>query len=320
MRTALGALALTLAAPVAASDLVLGLPVDCSLGSTCHIQQFVDRDPGPGVIDYQCGGLTYDGHKGTDFALPTLMDMQNGVDVIASAPGVVRAIRDGMQDIVFSDSNAASVDGRECGNGVVIEHKDGWETQYCHMKSGSVQVRKGDQVARGDALGQVGLSGRSEFPHLHLAVRKNGEVVDPFNTVTTRSCDASATSLWEDTPPYVPGGVIYAGFSAGVPSYDAVKDGTASKATLAPDAAGLVVFLYAFGGLKGDEIQISITGPEGEILEQATELDKDQAQFFQAAGKRLTSTRWPAGTYEGTVSLTRGDTALDRQTVEISID
>jgi D-3-phosphoglycerate dehydrogenase len=46
--------------------------------------------------------------------------------------------------------------GRECGNGVVIAHEDGWETQYCHMRRGSVAVQPGERVARGQTLGLVG--------------------------------------------------------------------------------------------------------------------------------------------------------------------
>lgn len=60
---------LALAAPVAAKDLSLTLPIDCVLGDTCYVQQFADRDAGSDHSDYNCGTLTYDGHKGTDFAL-----------------------------------------------------------------------------------------------------------------------------------------------------------------------------------------------------------------------------------------------------------
>lgn len=60
--------------------------------------------------------------------------MQNGVNVIAAAPGTVAGFREGVDDVVYSDENAADVDGIECGNGVVISHGAGWVTQYCHLK------------------------------------------------------------------------------------------------------------------------------------------------------------------------------------------
>ena len=155
----LAILLLTLAAPVVASDLVLQLPIDCELQKTCHIQHLVDRDPGQKVSDFRCGGLSYDGHKGTDFALPSFEAMRRGVDVLAAAPGVVTALRDGMPDAIFSSNTAGEIAGRECGNGVVIRHDGGWETQYCHLQKGSVAVSKGDQVVAGMALGKVGLRG-----------------------------------------------------------------------------------------------------------------------------------------------------------------
>src|SRR5262249_35663984 len=47
----------------------LGLPIDCEVGRSCVIQNYVDHDPSPNARDYQCGTLTYDGHNGTDFRL-----------------------------------------------------------------------------------------------------------------------------------------------------------------------------------------------------------------------------------------------------------
>ena len=76
----------------------LALPLDCTLGESCFIQNYVDDDPGPGAADFTCGALTYDGHKGTDFALTSIAAMEAGVTVRAAAPGVVRGVRDGMPD------------------------------------------------------------------------------------------------------------------------------------------------------------------------------------------------------------------------------
>src|SRR5574340_591175 len=75
------------------------MPLNCEYGKTCFIQNYVDHDPGPGRADYRCGRLSYDGHHGTDFRLRDEVDMERGVYVVAAAPGVVKAIRDGMADI-----------------------------------------------------------------------------------------------------------------------------------------------------------------------------------------------------------------------------
>jgi len=304
------------AAPVAAGDPVLSLPIDCTLGETCYIQNHVDRDPGPGVLDYTCGDLGYDGHKGTDIGLLSMADMHNGVNVLAAAPGVVRGWRDGVADVGPTDATA----GQECGNGVVLRHEDGWETQYCHMKSGSVLVQKGQIIQRGEVLGEVGLSGRTEFPHVHLSVRHDGAVVDPFDLAQLATCGTSGGSLWQTAPDYTPGGLLGAGFSSGIPDYQDIKDGTAAQAELAADATGLVVYGYGFAGQKGDVMDMQITGPEGQIITQGVELKKDQALFFRAIGKRLKQARWPAGEYRATVTMRRGTTVLGQRQIQMTIN
>lgn len=323
MRAAICAALLTLAAPVAASDLVLDFPVDCTLGEDCHIQQFVDRDPQGGATDFTCGTLSYDGHKGTDIALPTLADLDRNVDVLAAAPGRVRGLRNTMPDTGYNDATASQIEGRECGNGVVLVHDGGWETQYCHLKQGSVTVAQGDEVAAGDVLGQIGLSGRTEFPHVHLSVRKDGVVVDPFShnpdgDDQTAGCGVGGDSLWRSTPAYVAGNLIGIGFSDAVPDYADVKAGTASKTDLNTGSPALVVFGYAYGGQAGDTVEIALIGPQAEIVRQEMTLERNQAQFFRASGRRLRGDAWPAGTYEGIVTLKRGGAIID--TAQSTID
>ena len=320
MRAALAALCLSLAAPAAAGDFALGLPIACTLGEDCHIQHYVDADPGPGAQDYRCGTLSYDGHKGTDFALTDLSAMVAGVPVLAAAPGVVTALRDGMADGAYYRGDTEAVAGRECGNGVVIDHGDGWETQYCHMRQGSVQVAEGARVEQGDVLGAVGLSGKSDFPHAHLSVRHNGQVIDPFAPEGVRCGEAVDADLWQQTPGYEPGGLIAAGFAPGLPSYEAIKAGRAAVSGLAPDAPALVLYGYAFGGQAGDVIRIVIDGPAGTLTDQSAELEKDQAQLFRAAGKRQPQGGWPVGRYSGFVSLMRDGEEIDRAEVGIAIE
>ncbi|WP_098410577.1 M23 family metallopeptidase [Thioclava sp. ES.031] len=162
------------------------MPVECTLGQDCYIQNYVDRDPGPGARDAGCGGLTYDRHKGTDFALLTEAQMQAGVQVIAAAPGRVIATRDGEPDGAYASGQTAA--GKECGNGIVIDLGHGWQTQYCHLRDGSISVTRGDQVAAGAPLGLVGQSGKAEFPHLHLSLRHDDTVIDPFDPVMQDGC------------------------------------------------------------------------------------------------------------------------------------
>ena len=55
------------------------LPIDCEIGVSCFIQNYVDRDPTPGRADYRCGHLSYDKHKGTDIRIRDLVAMRGGV-------------------------------------------------------------------------------------------------------------------------------------------------------------------------------------------------------------------------------------------------
>lgn len=314
------ALILATAAPWPVQALDLAQPIDCTLGDTCYIQNHVDHDPGPQVSDFACGLRAYDGHDGTDFALPTLADMAGGVDVLAAAAGTVRGLRDEMADIAQGGDGAPDVTGRECGNGVVITHPDGWETQYCHMRLGSITVQPGQQVAAGDVLGQVGLSGQTEFPHVHLAVRQNGVSVDPFDPDGSITCGApAADTLWSAPLSYTPGGLIGVGFADAVPDYAAVKAGTADRA-LTRDSPALVLWGFLYGGRAGDQVVLTVVGPSGPIVEHAELLERSQAQLFRAAGLRAPDPGWPAGQYDGTVRLIRDGSQIAELTRSLQID
>lgn len=321
MRTgALASLALTLVAgPLAARDILLNPPIACDLETDCYIQQYVDHDASDGAMDFRCAPLSYDTHKGTDFALRSLKQMAAGVDVIPAAPGTVRATRDGMSDQFYTPDLAEEIEGKDCGNGLVIDHGGGWSTQYCHLKQGSVQVRKGDRVNLTTVLGQVGLSGRTQFPHVHMTLRKNRQVVDPFDPDGKITCGAPSTdTLWQDPPPYRPGGILRVGFADAVPDYSDVKAGTAHTSALTPKAPAIVVFAYVFGGRAGDRITFRIDGPEGVFMDETVTLEKDQAQLFRAVGKRRRAD-WSSGLYNGTASLIRDETVINSEQSELTI-
>jgi hypothetical protein len=114
-------------------------PVACEIGRNCVIQQYVDHDPGSGTRDYTCGTLVNDGHNGTDIRVPDLATQRAGVDVLAAADGAVLRTRDEMPDVSVATAGHTSVEGRNCGNGLLIDHGGGWETQYCHLARGSVR-------------------------------------------------------------------------------------------------------------------------------------------------------------------------------------
>ncbi|SHI52207.1 M23 family metallopeptidase [Wenxinia saemankumensis] len=317
-RPILTAALLSLPMAAAAQDPALGWPVECTLGEDCFLQNYVDADPGPGAADFTCGPQSYEGHQGTDIALRSNAAMDAGVEVRAAAAGIVLGLRDGEPDSAQGRPGVPDVAGRECGNGVLIDHGNGWQTQYCHMASGSLVVREGQQVAAGDPLGRIGLSGNTEFPHLHLTVRRDGVVVDPFAPLAEGACGEAGEPLWLDPVGYDPGGLVSAGVATAVPDFVAVKDGTAR------DVPGrgepLVLWAQVHGGRTGDVLVLRVAGPDGEGLVDHSELlERDQARLFRAAGLRAPEGGWAPGRYEGTATLTRDGTELERRPIAFEI-
>jgi hypothetical protein len=101
----------------------LELPIDCDVGRSCFIQNYTDHDTSTVVRDYACGHETYDGHDGTDFRLPSMMQERAGVAVRAAADGQVLRTPDGMPDVSVRTMGFDQTKGRECGNAVIIAHR-----------------------------------------------------------------------------------------------------------------------------------------------------------------------------------------------------
>src|SRR5688572_5478938 len=208
----------------------LALPLDCTPGEDCWVVRYVDLDPGPGAKDYMCGGLTSDGHQGTDFAIRNLAVMAEGVQVRAAAAGVVEGLRDGQPDISVADRGPEQVEGQECGNGIRIGHGEGWITLYCHLRRGSIMVAQGDRVEVGQPLALVGLSGETSFPHLHLQIQQDERLVDPFvGPAPPDGCGRQYEPLWRPDVmarlDYRPVVLTNAGIATAAPEIDDVRRG-----------------------------------------------------------------------------------------------
>jgi len=97
-------------------------------------------------------------HWGMDFTAP------RGTPVYASGDGKV-----------IQADNTASGYGRH----IRIDHGYGYVSLYAHLYK--YNVRKGNKVKRGDLIGFVGSTGRSEAPHLHYEVFKDDQRINPIN-------------------------------------------------------------------------------------------------------------------------------------------
>ncbi len=94
-----------------------------------------------------------------------------GKPVLASANGWVVNFVDGIEDNPIGQINTRE----NWGNFVVISHGFGIFSMYCHIKKGTIKVKNGEWLAKGDKLGLVGNSGRSAVPHLHFNVQRGAE-------------------------------------------------------------------------------------------------------------------------------------------------
>ncbi|OAN73158.1 hypothetical protein A8B78_18980 [Jannaschia sp. EhC01] len=292
----------------------LAFPVDCVLGETCMIQQLVDHDPGPDAQDFLCGSMSYDGHQGTDIRVPDMEALARGIPILAAAPGTVLGTRNGVPDT----GTGGFPDGQDCGNGVLIEHENGWQTQYCHMAQGSVAVAQGDTVETGQPIGEMGFSGNTEFPHLHITVRHNGEVIDPFAPIDSGTCDSDVT-LWADDIPLSPGGILSIGFAQAMPTFEAIQAGSADADALSATGEAIIIWGFFHSGRTGDIVTATITAPDGTTYHtQDITLERTQAQLFRASGRRIRDAL-PVGVYTGTVSLTRDGILVDEETTTISV-
>lgn len=313
---------------VAAERPTFALPLVCEINNNCFIQQYVDVDSGPSAKDYTCGSVTYDGHKGTDFRVRTLKDAARGVAVIAAADGIVRALRDGELDrLIESERDRRAVADKECGNGVVINHGDGWETQYCHLRKGSVTVREGQRVRRGQQIGYVGFSGDAGFPHVHFQVRHTGQVIDPFGGRTfADGCDAhTAQALWQGSLikdlSYETAQILEFGFAADRVNMQDLVAGTLSPLMPSRNAPALVIYVWLINLLGGDKVLLSISGPDGRLVtRELPPLERNRAQQMFFAGKRRPATGWPPGTYVGYVDITRDGKSVRRMESLIDIE
>jgi murein DD-endopeptidase MepM/ murein hydrolase activator NlpD len=98
--------------------------------------------------------------------------MHEGMDFTAKIGTPIFATGDGV--VAKADNTVSGY-----GNHVVIRHGFGYETLYGHLSK--YKCRAGQRVKRGDIIGLIGSTGRSEGPHLHYEVHKNGTAVNPLN-------------------------------------------------------------------------------------------------------------------------------------------
>ena len=318
-------LALAVFAPRPAAAQSFALPIDCSVGPTCKVQNYVDWDAGPGAADPMCGPLTYQGHDGLDFRAPASMAAR-GVAVLAPAAGVVTAVRDGEADGAFLRGGASAITGRDCGNGLRIDHGGGWSTQLCHLRRGSLRVREGARVTQGQPLGLVGLSGHTQFPHVHMALRRNNQTLDPLtgSPLGQGRCGASAARVGAHWAASARSALSYRGaqwfalgFTGGEPNAGDIE---AAPANASRNAPALVFWALASGPNNADVLRVRLYGPNGALVAEGSRTQpRAQAQASVFAGRRTPPGGWPAGVYRGEATLMRNGSVIDQRTETVTL-
>ncbi|MBQ8892907.1 MAG: peptidoglycan DD-metalloendopeptidase family protein [Clostridia bacterium] len=105
----------------------------------------------------QKGKYWADGHKGIDMVC-------ENKNVYATCDGTVRTV---------------SYDANGWGYYVSIGDANGYRHIFCHLKEGSIKVKKGDRVDRSTVIGTMGATGNVTGVHLHYQLQKGETVVDP---------------------------------------------------------------------------------------------------------------------------------------------
>ena len=94
-----------------------------------------------------------------------------GVDYAAPTGTAVRSVGDGVVDFAGVQNGY--------GNIIILQHRNNYKTVYAHLSH--INVRKGESVSQGQAIGAVGATGWATGPHLHFEYRINGVYHDPLS-------------------------------------------------------------------------------------------------------------------------------------------
>lgn len=287
----------------------LQFPVKCQINKDCWIINYVDDDPSTNWRDYKNGRETYDGHTGTDIAIRNIDKMRQGVDVIAADSGVVIQARDGMPDKNALAQDTTQLQNIACGNRVAIKHSGGWITDYCHMKNGSIKVKKGDIIATGQKLGEIGMSGLTEFPHLHINVQQGSQIYDPF-TGHERYTKGPISPLWSPQVlqqlNYKPLVVYNVGVSNEIPNFLGVRDEKYKSTRISAESYMIILWIDAFHVELNDSIDVLVKNPNGTpFLRQHIVIDKPHAKKLMYLGRKSPQNGFTKGNYNVQVSFKR---------------
>ncbi|MBZ5575501.1 MAG: M23 family metallopeptidase [Acidobacteriia bacterium] len=136
-----------------------------------------------------------------------------GVEVVAVADAMVASVHDGVpENTPLAESRAVPITEETIGgNTVILSLGSGHFAMYAHLQPGSLRVKPGERVRRGQVLGLLGNSGNSDAPHLHFQITDRNSVrgaeglpfvFDSFELLGTADANEILEKGW--TPPAKP--------------------------------------------------------------------------------------------------------------------
>lgn len=228
-------------------------PLGGANGRAWMVNNYVDLDPAATLLEDYLGftgslARTYDGHRGIDIDISSFREMDSGSALVrAAAAGTVTFVDESNFDRNTSCTGTWNV--------VRIEHANGYDTLYGHLKRNSVVVNVGDTVAAGQVLGVAGSAGCSSQPHLHF------ELQDCSNTAV----ESFSLGMWTSPPAYhAPSDVMDIMLRKGtITSSAQIKDPVPNPGLYAPgEPLGIGL---SMSGRGGDVVDLSLTAPNGAV-------------------------------------------------------
>lgn len=293
---------------------VFDLPIDCTIGENCWVMNYVDIGPDDGKkTDPACLNRTYDGHKGTDFAIRDELTMKNGVNILAAMDGTIKKVRNGETDRwpTAEDLAQTKEERKECGNAILIDHGNGLQSIYCHLQQNSISVKPNQKIKSGDVIGKVGLSGYTQFPHLHFGIIWEGTIIDPFTGQNnTGKCRVRKRKFWNKNLDleYQQLTIQNSGFLNVAPNLKKLEKNATPIQKLPINSEILSFWVTLLGARTNDHIIIEIRDPNGKIFARREIIQpKTRARQFYYTGRKLNGTTLKEGAYTGLITVSRKD-------------
>ena len=191
---------------------------------------------------------------------------------------------------------------------------DIWEKYAAVLVDYSTKVKKGDFVTSGQTIGQIGLSGLTEFPHLHINVQQGDKFFDPF-TGRERYTVGSKNSLWNANVYqqliYKPLIIYNVGVSDEIPKLLDIRNEKYKTERISFFSNMMIFWVDMFHVETNDVINIVVKNPDGNIfLNKKIVFDKSNAKKLFYVGKRKPSNGFSKGRYTVQISFKRPNTNI----------